>query len=398
MIGALSGQVYEGPKGGEHKFPPPPHVFRYVMSQRLLVVSPVHNEAPHIERVARALAAQQRPPDAWIVVDDASTDGTFERLRALERELEFLIVVRAPDAPEGDDRLALANEIRAFNHGLQRVDLGSSGSGSRSVDEGSSDSGSRSVDEGSSGSGSRSVDEGSSDSGSRSVDEGSSDSGSRSVDEGSFNHGLQRVDLGSFTHIAKLDGDVELPPEWYAVLLERFAADPMLGIACGQLEEGPEGARGVIPIPSHHVHGAVKLYSLSCFRAIGGLQPRLGWDTIDETYARMHGFSTCSFPDPVAIHHRPFATRDGVLRGRARHGACAYIAHQSLPWVAARAVKVGRARPAGIGGGAFLYGYLRAAVDGTARVEDPALRRFVRRELRTRVWQAVAPTRVGQAS
>jgi biofilm PGA synthesis N-glycosyltransferase PgaC len=296
------------------------------MSQRLLVVSPVHNEAPHIESVARALAAQQRPPDAWIVVDDASTDGTFERLRELELAFDFLTVLRAPVAPDGDDRLALANEIRAFNYGLQSVDL------------------------------------------------------------------------GSFTHVAKLDGDVELPPEWYAVLLERFAADPTLGIACGQLEEGLEGARGIIPIPPHHVHGAVKLYSLPCFTKIGGLQPRLGWDTIDETYARMHGFSTCSFPDPVAIHHRPFATRDGALRGRARHGACAYIAHQSLPWVAARAVKVGRARPVGVGGGAFLYGYLRAAVDGTARVEDPALRRFVRRELRSRVWRAVAPTRVGQAS
>jgi glycosyltransferase involved in cell wall biosynthesis len=308
------------------------------MSQRLLVVSPVHNEAPHIERVARALAAQQRPPDMWIVVDDASTDGTFERLRELEREpgLEFLTALRAPVAPDGSDRLALANEVRAFNYGLQSVGLGSCD--------------------------------------------------------------LRGADLNSFTHVAKLDGDVELPPEWYAVLLERFAADPRLGIACGQLEEGPEGARGIIPIPSHHVHGAVKLYSLPCFTAIGGLQPRLGWDTIDETYARMHGFSTCSFPDPVAIHHRPFATRDGVLRGRARHGACAYIAHQSLPWVAARAVKVGRARPVGIGGGAFLYGYLRAAIDGTTRVEDPALRRFVRRELRARVRRVVAPTRVGPAS
>jgi hypothetical protein len=307
------------------------------MSQRLLVVSPVHNEAPHIERVARALAAQQRAPDRWIVVDDASTDGTFERLCELQREpgFEFLTALRAPAAPDGSDRLALANEIRAFNHGLQSVGLDSPN--------------------------------------------------------------LQGAELGQFTHIAKLDGDVELPPEWYAVLLEHFAADPRLGIACGQLEEGPEGARGIIPIPFHHVHGAVKLYSLSCFRAIGGLQPRLGWDTIDETYARMHGFSTCSFPDPVAIHHRPFATRDGALRGRARHGACAYIAHQSLPWVAARAVKVGRARPVGIGGGAFLYGYLRAAVDGTARVEDPALRRFVRRELRARVRRAVAPTRVRSA-
>ncbi len=375
-----------------HKFTPPPHVFRYVMSQRLLVVSPVHNEAPHIERVARALAAQQRPPDRWIVVDDASTDGTFERLCELEKELDFLTALRAPVAPDGEDRLALANEIRAFNDGLQSVYSGLC-EGQR-LDRGLSNDGLQGVYSGLS-EGQR-LDRGLSNDGLQGVYSGLSE-GQR-LDRGLSNDGLQGVDLGSFTHVAKLDGDVELPPEWYAVLLERFAADPMLGIACGQLEEGPEGARGIIPIPPHHVHGAVKLYSLPCFRAIGGLQPRLGWDTIDETYARMHGFSTCSFPDPVAIHHRPFATRDGVLRGRARHGACAYIAHQSLPWVAARAVKVGRARPVGIGGGAFLYGYLRAAVDGTARVEDPALRRFVRRELRSRVWRAVAPTRVGQAS
>ncbi len=334
------------------------------MSQRLLVVSPVHNEAPHIERVARALAAQRRPPDRWIVVDDASADGTFELLRELEREpgFEFLNALRAPAAPDGSDRLALANEIRAFNYGLQSAFPGLCTDGLPSLSQ------------------------------------GSFDHALPGVGHGSPHNGRQQADLGSFTHIAKLDGDVELSPEWYAVLLERFAADPRLGIACGQLEEGLEGARGIIPIPSHHVHGAVKLYSLPCFAAIGGLQARLGWDTIDETYARMHGFSTCSFPDPVAIHHRPFATRDGVLRGRARHGACAYIAHQSLPWVAARAVKVGRARPVGIGGGAFLYGYLRAAVDGTARVDDPALRRFVRGELRARVRRAVAPTRVRSAA
>jgi biofilm PGA synthesis N-glycosyltransferase PgaC len=296
------------------------------MPHRLLVVSPVHNEAPHIARVARAVAAQRRPPDAWVVVDDASTDETRELLEQLRGELDFLTVLNAPRAEDGSDRLVLANEVRAFNHGLQSV-------------------------------------------------------GWR-----------------SFTHVAKLDGDVELPPEWYATLLARFDEDPALGVACGQLEEILDGRPQTIPIPSHHVHGALKLYSLPCFLEIGGIQPRLGWDTIDETYARMHGWRTCSFPEPVALHHRPFASRDGLLRGRARHGACAYIAHQSLPWVTARAVKVGRARPVGLGGAAFLYGYLRAAVDGTARVEDPALRRFVRSELRTRVLRAVAPARVRQAS
>jgi poly-beta-1,6-N-acetyl-D-glucosamine synthase len=300
-------------------------VFEDVTTQRLLVISPVHNEVGHIKRVARAVAAQRRPPDAWIVVDDASTDGTLELLRGLEREIDFLTVLSAPPMPptRGRDRLAHAAEIRAFNHGLAGIEW------------------------------------------------------------------------QSFTHIAKLDGDVELPADWYEQLLQHFTQDPSLGIACGQLEEIVDGHSRVLPIPTHHVHGALKLYSRTCLQAIGGIQERLGWDTIDEAYARMHGLKTCSFDQPIAIHHRPSASRGGVLRGRARHGACAYISHQSLPWVAARALKVGRARPVAIGGAAFLFGYLQAALSRTRRLEDPALRRFVRRELRARVWRALIPARVG---
>lgn len=290
------------------------------MAQRLLVVSPVHNEGRHIERVVRAVAAQRRRPDRWIVVDDSSEDGTLEILRRLEAELGFMTVLRAPERPVGgDDRLVEAVEVHAFDHGLGTVDR------------------------------------------------------------------------AAFTHIAKLDGDIELPPEWYEALLARFDAEPRLGIACGQLSETIDGVDRIIPIPPHHVHGALKLYSRECFETIGGLQPRLGWDTIDEAYARMAGFTTRSFAEPVAIHHRPLASRDGVLRGRARHGACAYITHQSLPWVAARAVKVGSARPVGLGGAAFLYGYLHAAARRTERVPDPALRRFVRGELRSRVRRALVP-------
>ena len=293
----------------------------HASDQRLLVVSPVRNEAAHLERVVVAMAAQTRPPDEWVIVDDGSDDGTAELLASLAPSVPFMRVVSAEAQMDPDevDRLALAAAPRAFNAGVAHA-------------------------------------------------------------------------RGDFTHIAKLDGDVELPPEYYEVLLSRFAADARLGIACGDLIEpvGPDWER--LAIPPHHVHGALKLYSRQCLTAIGGVQERLGWDTIDETYARMREFQTRSYPDLVARHHRPVATASGALRGRARHGRCAYIAHFGLGWVLMRGVKVGiKMRPRGISGLAFVYGYLQAAVKRVPRVEDQEFHRFVRRELRGRMRAALRP-------
>jgi hypothetical protein len=287
--------------------------------QRLLVVSPVRNEAAHLERVVAAMAAQTRPPDEWVIVDDGSNDGTGELLESLAPTVPFMRVVAADDRfdPAEVDRLALAAAPRAFNVGVAQG-------------------------------------------------------------------------RGEFTHVAKLDGDVELPPEYYEVLLSRFADEAQLGIACGDLIEplGPEWER--LAIPPHHVHGALKLYSRECLNAIGGVQERLGWDTIDETYARMRDFRTRSYPDLVARHHRPVATASGALRGRARHGRCAWIAHFGLGWVLLRGVKVGiKMHPRGISGLAFVFGYLQAAAKRVPRVEDREFRRFVRDELRGRMRAAL---------
>ncbi len=291
---------------------------------RVLIISPVRNEARHIVRVARAVAAQQLAPARWIAIDDSSTDGTLERLRELEREIAFLTVVEASaDAAAAGtrDRLARAIEVRNFN----------------------------------------------------------------SV--------LARTELSGYTHVMKLDGDVELPPDYLRVLLERFARNPDLGLAGGVLVEPTrDGGLRRITIPDYHVHGAVKCWSRACLEAIGGVRECLGWDTIDETYARMRGFRTRSFPDLVSVHHRPVASADGALRGHARHGECAYIAHYDPLWVTLRSLKVARRAPAGLSGAAFIYGYARAAARRVQQVPDVEYRRFTRRELRQRMLGA----RLGQ--
>jgi glycosyltransferase involved in cell wall biosynthesis len=296
------------------------------MTQRLLLISPIHNEEAYLERVAAAVQCQTRPPDLWVVVNDGSSDRSPEILARLAERIDFLRVLNAPELPsrsKAKDLLAIAADSR------------------------------------------------------------------------SFNHGLNSVSWRAFTHIAKLDGDTELPPDYFERLLAEFRRDPELGLAGGLYADPDPDGNGdgwkVVPIPvEHHVPGTLKCYSLACFQAIGGIQERLGWDTVDEMYARMHGYRTRAFPELIAHHHRPWGSADGTLRGRARHGQCAYVAHFTLPWVGLRAFKIARARPRGLSGVAFLYGYLRSAARGVPRVEDAAFRSFVHGELRERARSELA--------
>jgi poly-beta-1,6-N-acetyl-D-glucosamine synthase len=277
---------------------------------RLLVITPAHDEAAHLERVARAVAAQTRPPDEWIVIDDASTDETPRILAELAREIPFLrVVTRPPRAAGGGDALGRALEVKAFNQGLAAATI------------------------------------------------------------------VPDV-------VGKLDGDIELPPRFFADLLAAFAADPELGVAGGRLVEHREAGPWMIPIPERHVHGAVKFFTAACFAAVGGLEERLGWDTIDETRARMLGYRTRSLPGLVAVHHRPYGSAQGVLRGRARHGECAWILHHTPWWMLLKAGRLALSRPRGLAGAAYAWGYLRAALRRTPRVEHPGYGRFVRAELR----------------
>ncbi len=209
-----------------------------------------------------------------------------------------------------------------------------------------------------------------------------------------FNFALSSVDWREYTHVMKLDGDIELLPGYLREISERFAADPALGIAGGVIKEPlGDGRYRHIQIPRQHVHGALKCYTRACFDAIGGVQDRLAWDVIDGAYARMRGFTTYSFTDLVCIHHRPMGSADGNLRGRARHGEVAYIAHQTVPWVALRSLKYAARRPRVVSGFVFLYGYGRAAARRVERVPDPEYRRFVRSELRRRMFGPLLPQR-----
>ena len=60
-----------------------------------------------------------------------------------------------------------------------------------------------------------------------------------------FNSGLHSVDWRGFTHISKLDGDMELPPDYFERMLGEFEADEQLGMAGGLRARA--GTREVAP-------------------------------------------------------------------------------------------------------------------------------------------------------
>lgn len=189
--------------------------------------------------------------------------------------------------------------------------------------------------------------------------------------------------------VAKVDADVELPPDYFAVLLERMLADESLGIVGGTLiEPDVHGSERRIAVPSQHVPGALSLYRRSCFEQIGGVSGGLGWDTIDETLARMRGFRTRSYDDVTARHRRQTGAVAGVIRGRARHGAAAWITHYPLYFVLLRAAKLSRLRPRGVLGAAFIWGYASAAARRVPRVTDDGFRRFMRQDIRRRIMRS----------
>ncbi|SEN60413.1 Glycosyl transferase family 2 [Sphingomonas gellani] len=64
------------------------------------VVIPLYNKAPHIERAIASALGQTLPPHEVIVVDDGSTDGGLEIVRAMD-DPRLTILTRSPPGPGG---------------------------------------------------------------------------------------------------------------------------------------------------------------------------------------------------------------------------------------------------------------------------------------------------------
>lgn len=195
--------------------------------------------------------------------------------------------------------------------------------------------------------------------------------------------------------VAKLDADLELPPQTLAVIMASLESDPLLGMTGTFLQEaGRSGEQRRIPIASDHVHGATKFYRRECWDAIEPLPEILGWDTIDEVTARLHGWHTRSIAVPGGdpIHLRPRGLHDGILRAHRRWGECAWGIGESPLHVGLLTLRDLRRPPRILGGLSYAAGWAIAGARRRPRAAPP-VRAAVRREQHRRIHRRLRALR-----
>ena len=213
-----------------------------------------------------------------------------------------------------------------------------------------------------------------------------SDRGVRAVGPGvieAFYDGLARVNLSQFDYLAKFDGDLEVPPNYFLRTMERMEADPYLGNLSGKLfERLPSGGLFEERTGNENAVGPVKFYRTACFEEIGGFVREVAWDGIDGHICRLNGWLAASVDDPDMriIHLRPMgSSQQNIIVGRVRWGRGKYFMGSAWYYVLASAIYRSVEPPYLYGGLGICWGYLKAWLTGHARYDNPAYRRYLRR-------------------
>jgi glycosyltransferase involved in cell wall biosynthesis len=226
------------------------------------------------------------------------------------------------------------------------------------------------------------------------IDRGRRDVGTGVVD--AFYDGYATINPRDFDFICKLDLDLDLPPWYFATLMDRMAGNPRLGTCSGQpyfsigrAQTGDaafplSSTAGLVSeaVGSENSAGMIKFYRTSCFRQIGGFVPGLMWDGIDGHRCRQLGWIAKLWDDPELrfLHLRPMgSSQKNWWAGRVRHGAGQYFMGTTPAWMLASAMYRTTRRPRVIGGAAMLYGFTKSFISRAPRYDDLEFRRFLRR-------------------
>jgi hypothetical protein len=197
-----------------------------------------------------------------------------------------------------------------------------------------------------------------------------------------FYVGYNSIDPSQFDYLCKLDLDLDLPPRYFEILMQKMEQIPRLGSCSGKAYFERDGKLISEMLGDENAIGASKFFRRECFEQIGGFVRELMWDGIDGHRARMLGWICASWdePDIRFIHLRPMGTsHKSWWTGRVRWGVGQYFMGTGPVYMLASAGFRMSRPPIIVGGIAMIWGYLKAMFQRKPRYGDAEFRRFMRR-------------------
>ncbi|RPI72971.1 MAG: glycosyltransferase family 2 protein [Geobacteraceae bacterium] len=307
---------------------PAPEGSTLAQPYKYVVISPVKDEAAYIEQTICSMIAQTIQPSAWVIVNDGSRDATESIIQKYSQENNWIRLVNRQDT---GIRKRGKGVVEAFYTGYKTLtDVPYP------------------------------------------TDALYPNANSTASSPEPYNSGV----LSRF--IVKLDGDVSFGPDYFETLLNRFHADPKLGIAGGGLYEKPDGKTWTLYTVKDHVRGCTKIYRRECFEEIGGLVASMGWDGIDEWKALAKGWKVESFLEPKIYHYRFTGAATGFLKSCIEQGNGAYRMGYHPLFMIARGIRRMTDRPFLIGGAAMIGAYFIAWYQKQELLAEPSVVSYIR--------------------
>jgi len=198
-----------------------------------------------------------------------------------------------------------------------------------------------------------------------------------------FNAGYERIGEQKYEVIGNLDADVSFEHDYIEFLLEKFAADPTLGVAGTIFQEEGYSSESNSFEGHTHVAGGCQLFRKRCFNDISGFVPNKagGVDWIAVTSARMRGWKTRSFREKVFFHHRHLGTAErSVVSSLFSYGEKDYYLGGHPVWELFRVGYRLTQRPYVLGGLALGTGYCCGFLRRIPRPVSGELMAFHRKE------------------
>jgi biofilm PGA synthesis N-glycosyltransferase PgaC len=196
-----------------------------------------------------------------------------------------------------------------------------------------------------------------------------------------FYVGLANARSNDYEFIVKLDCDISFQQDFFARIFYAFHESPTLGITSGISFIVRGGKFEEEKTAEKHTLGATKVYRRSCFSAIGGLVPCMGWDGIDEIKARMTGWTAVPIRSLIFIHHRPEGMASGLLASGVERGKGSYFMGYHPVYIVLRALYRAARRPVLIADAiGMLIGYFGSLAKRSERLPDRELIEFLRRQ------------------